>query len=899
MKKFPPLLNTALCLSLLWGCKAHSAPPSSAAEQPAGPTPAALSVAPAGRLPDLARPLAYRLALTLDPRQDEFGGQVAIDLTLQRDSEVIWLHGQGLDVERATAALANGELVEGSYRQVLESGVAELRFPRALPAGNLTLEIAYSAHFDRNLAGLFKVEERGEAYALAKSESIQARRFLPGFDEPGLKATYTMELTVPRGYQVITNSPEVSRSPAEPAMETVRFAPTRPMSTYLLSLSVGPFDVVERSALPTNPYRSRPIPVRGFTRKGRGADLNYILDITPRMVEIFEGQLQREYPFDKLDIVAAPQWPSGATELSAAITYREQRVLVGDNPAPGARISLISVHAHEIAHMWFGNLVTPPWWDDLWLKEGFASWGTPLALNIMEPEGGHGITAAASAFAAMELDSLASTRAIREPIDSNEHIRNAYDSITYRKSLGVIHMVDQYFGPEVFRPALGRYIGRFADGSADSPAFYEVIGLETRTPALAETFRSFVEQKGVPVLHTELSCTEEGAQVHFRQQRYRPLGSEIDPENTRWTVPLCLATDTGERHCEMLREDSQTVPLGKRCPAWVLPNAGGAGYYRWDLPAAQWQRLVRDFDQLTPVEALAVIDSAFAAFAAGTLDAAVLRQVVEASAGASARQVVSAPLHHLENYSRRYFTEPQQAALADWARRLYRAPIAAAEESVEPDQQILYSQLIEFMALTAKDEPARTRLRGRAVKFTGFGMARDELAMSSDLYESALTVAVQDLGRPFVEHLIDVRETIDDPRFDAASAGALGRATDPELLPSIWQYALSERMGAREAFDLFLEATQTPETGEASWHWVQQNFPAIIQKVPAQWRRRTPRFADGFCAGEQVAQLRALFDRNGSLAPGYERAFDQASEQIHLCMAQRKLGAALARSLDR
>jgi len=894
MKNFPMWLYTALCASLLSGCETQTALPSPTSGQASVMSGADIATPPAGRLPDLARPLAYRLALTLDPRQDEFGGEVAIDLALQRDSDLIWLHGQNLQVQRVTARLAGGDTVAGSYRQVLDSGVAELRFPRTLPAGPLTLDIAYSAQFDRNLAGLFRVEEQGEAYALAKSESIQARRFLPGFDEPGLKATFTMELTVPEGYQVITNSPEVGRSPVITGMETIRFATTRAMSTYLLSLAVGPFDVVERPALPPNRYRSRAIPLRGFARKGRGGDLNYILDITPRMVEIFENQLQREYPFEKLDIVAAPQWPSGATELSAAITYREQRVLVGDNPAPGARLSLLSVHAHEIAHMWFGNLVTPPWWDDLWLKEGFASWGSPLALNIMEPEGGHGVTAAARVFAAMELDSLASTRAIREPIDNNDDIRNAYDSITYRKSLGVIHMVDQYFGPEVFRPALGRYIARFADGSADSPRFYQIIGEETDTPALAETFHSFVEQRGVPWLQTELLCTDTGVQLDVHQQRYRPLGSGIGAADTRWTIPLCVSTAAGDRHCEMLRERSQSIQLGEDCHAWVLPNAGGAGYYRWSMPRAQWQSLLADFEKLAPVEALAVLDSAFAAYAAGELEPAVLWLAIEASAASTHRQVISAPLRHLENYSQRYFTKLQQRALAQWARELYMPRIDAAAGSDDPDQQILYSQLVSFMALTVKDGSMRTRLRDRAVRFTGFDVERDEAALDSDLYASALTVAVQDLGHPFVEHLIEVREQLDDPRFDAASATALGRLTDPALMPLLHEYALSERVGTRERYQLILEATQTPETGEANWHWVMQNFPVISQKVPAQWRRQTPRFARGACTRERLGELRALFEQYADIVPGYERSYAQTREQIELCIAQRGLGEALA-----
>ena len=337
----------------------------------------------------------------LDPRNDDFSGYDVIDVELDEPTNRIWLHGKGLVVSHATAVTETGNEISGHYEEVLESGVSAISFEEDLPTGVITLELQYRGEFDRNLAGLFKVEEQGDAYVLAKSESIQARSYLPGFDEPGLKATFDISLTIPEGQEAIGNSPVIDRQPVGDGLERLVFATTPPMSTYLLSLAVGPFEIVEREPIPPNEFRSRPIPLRGVARKGRGNDMNYVLDITPRMVEIFEQELRRPYPFEKLDIVAAPQWPSGATELSAAITYREQLILVGDDPAPGARLSLLGVHAHEIAHMWLGNQVTPPWWDDLWLKEGFATWATPLVLTILEPDGGHGLNALERSIGAM------------------------------------------------------------------------------------------------------------------------------------------------------------------------------------------------------------------------------------------------------------------------------------------------------------------------------------------------------------------------------------------------------------------------------------------------------------------------------------------------------------------
>lgn len=866
--------------------------------QEAGVNPVA-ETAPTGKLPGGVRPQAYRLELLLDPRGDDFSGNVEIDIQLDNPTKWIWLHGESLQVEGASAILPEGQDVAADYEQMQESGVALLSFADELPAGTFTLSLKYSADFNRNLAGLFKVEEQGESYVLAKSESIQARKYLPGFDEPGLKATFDIVLTIPAGYVAISNAPEIGREPAGDGLESVTFATTRPMSTYLLSLAVGPFDSVERAAIPPNEFRSRPIPLRGFARKGRGADMNYILDITPRMVEIFERQLQRSYPYEKLDIVAAPQWPSGATELSAAITYREQLILLGDEPAPGARLSLLQTHAHEISHMWFGNLVTPPWWDDLWLKEGFASWSGPVILEILEPNGGHDLDATVESIGAMRQDSLASTRAIREPIVDNNNIRNAYDSITYSKSLGVIRMVDQFFGAERFRRAMGQYVATFADGVADSSDFYAAIGEGTDTPALIETFRSFVEQKGVPQLDFALQCSGElPPTLRVRQSRYRPLGSPIVDDGQKWSVPICLRSDTGTNQCLILTDSEQTVSLrDANCPQWILPNAGGNGYYRWNFAESQWQALLQNFADLQPAEALSIIDSAFAAFEAGALTESVLLQVIRRSARSDKRQVLTAPLSFLQKYHRNYLSETDGRMLLKFAQDLYQPVLDRTAISQDSDQKLLHSELISFMALTAKDPAARQQLYEKATAFTGFGRERDAHALDSDLYTAALTVALQDSQGVFLQHLRKVRAELDDPLFENASADAIGRSTDPQQLDQIHELVLSDEIGNREVVGLLYNALAEPALREQHWQWLVENFVAVVNKMPEQWRRYAPTFGDAICDEDGLGELQQLFKNNGDLIAGYQRSLAQTEERIQLCMALRQRGIAWADAL--
>lgn len=839
--------------------------------------------APAGRLSGVAQPVAYRVEMTVDPREPTFSGHVEIDVNLEAAATGIWMHGDDLDVS-SVKVTAGGETRPATWTEADPSGVVWVGFPNRVRPGGITLTIDYTADFDVNLAGLFRVEEKGEAYALAKSESIQARRFLPGFDEPGFKAPFDISLTVPDDMLAIGNTPVASRVPAGQGYDTVTFLRTRPLSTYLLSIAVGNFEKVPAGKIPPNKYRDWPVPLNGYARQGKGEELGAILSITPAMVEFFEEALQQPYPYEKLDIIAAPQWPSGATELAAAITYRESRILSNANSGASFLRSMKGIHAHELSHMWFGDLVTPPWWNDLWLKEGFASWSEPAVLSALEPEGGHDVQAVADAIGAMRLDSLASARAVAEPISKNSDIRNAYDSITYNKGLAVLNMADTWFGPDVFRPALGAYVAKYADGAADSEDFFRTMAQETGNPDIDQSLRSFIKQNGVPLLEAGLQCSDIGAKVTLQQSRYRPLGSGIDPDR-RWTIPVCISWREGDetgKSCALMRARRQVVPLeGAVCPTSFHPNAEGTGYYRFTYDGDGWQRLTATLPDLDAAEALTALDSGQAAFDAGMMDAVALRQLLAAGAKHQDPSVSSTVLDLYAGLMERLDGAAAEGLKADAvaASDLLRERLAAGNPDAE-----LESSLVEFDALVLQREDIRDSLAAEMSRWLDDPAADTKL--SSDLYVTGLSVLLDRGGMAAYDRVLAAYGEVDDPAFGQAAATALGSVTDPEQAARTRALIASAELGPRETYMMAVGQMSNDVTREAMWVFLEANFPAFLKAIPTQWQRNTPRLARKFCDAEGMDALDTLFSEYGSLAEGHERALAETREAITLCMAQ-------------
>ncbi len=707
------------------------------ANEPATPV-AGAETPPAGQLPRSVVPAEYDLRLNIDPALDRFSGRAAIRLDFSESRNLLWLHGNRLEVGHVTLQTAGGHAIAGVWEQVNDEGVARVTFAEAYGPGSATLVIDYDAPFDLALEGLYKVVENGIPYAFTQFEAISARLAFPGFDEPGFKTPYTVRITTPVGNAAIANAPEISVEDNGDGTKTHMFARTEPLPTYLVAFAVGPFDIergprLDRghpalwrhleahgprdvgaalAAVPPSPAGE--VPLRAVAAKGKGADLGYALEQTPSIVHALEGYFDIPYPYTKLDILAVPDFAAGAMENAGAITYREGLLLLDEHATPEQIRRYESVHAHELAHQWFGNLVTPKWWDDIWLNEAFATWMGATALDRRDPKAGFRLDLKAQALGAMAVDSLQSARQIRQPILSNHDIASAFDAITYSKGGGVLSMFESYLGREPFRRAIHDYLEDHAWGNAGADDFIGAISRAAKPEersAVAAAFRSFISQPGVPRLDIGIECGAEKTMVNISQTRYLPLGSQASAA-AQWIIPVCLRTLTGAPDCRLLAEPEARWELPGACPAAVMPNAEGAGYYRWHLKNGAWPALIAALPELPTGEQMSLADSLIAAFEAGEIEFSTLIEGIG--------KVAAQPNH--------YVARLPVGTLTDLVENLGEADTAAAlKRSLLP----IYDSNLKYLGLEAQEDYQLAALQSELLAF-------QMLTLDSNAYDTTL-----------------------------------------------------------------------------------------------------------------------------------------------------------------
>lgn len=562
------------------------------------------------RLQRLALPLSQGIHLRLDPARSDYTGTTEIKLRVLQPTSSIEISGKDYTIERATLTpFARGKKhVLTVQDQNKDFGKLTLASLSQIMPGDYTLSIGFSAPFNLRSVGLYKTIHQQKPYLFTQFEDIEARRAFPVFDEPEYKIPYTLTLEVPVDYQVYANTPETQRTDLAGGWVQHQFAPTPPIPSYLLAMTVGSFDEVPI------PWLSAPGRLLAPTGQGKLSD--YVVAETPAILKALEHYFGRDYPYAKLDFVAVPEFPFGAMENPGLITYRQDYLLIDPEQVSQAMLeSVVNVIAHELAHQWFGNLVTMSWWDDLWLNEAFASWMADKITAQLHPEFDTALSLPQDS--AMSYDARSTTLPIRKKVQRAEDITEGL-GLSYSKGSAVLAMVENWIGARAFQQGLDQYMSDFAFKNARAADLWNALE-KSSGQAVPRVLQSYIEQSSFPLIALE----RKGKRLSLKQRRFQLLGDTL-PEQ-QWWVPMTLRYGKGDQvvtQSVLLNEAQKNVTLAFE-PDWIYPDAGAMGYYRWQLSEKDYQQLVTVAPkQLNARERLSLLSGAYHLLSNGVLSTA-------------------------------------------------------------------------------------------------------------------------------------------------------------------------------------------------------------------------------------------------------------------------------------
>lgn len=663
------------------------------------------------RLPTTVTPERYELKLVPDLANWTFAGEEKVALDVHESVREIVLNAAEIEFHAISLRCPDGKVLQGSARFDPENEQATLDFKEPVPPGRSELQIRFSGVLNDKLHGFYRStyknsEGQDKRLASTQFESTDARRAFPCWDEPAFKAVFQVTLLVDEGLTAISNARTMRETvlPDTGKMEFV-FADSMKMSTYLVAFIVGEFE-------PSDSVMAGDAPLRVWAVPGKKHLTRFALDIGRASLEYFARYYGIPYPGDKLDLIAIPDFASGAMENLGAITFRETALLVDGERATRAELERVAdVVAHENAHMWFGDLVTMKWWNGLWLNEAFATFMEMLAVDVWKPEWRRWDSFTVSRAAAMQVDGLKSTRSIEFPVEKPEEAAGMFDVLTYEKGASVLRMLEQYLGADAFRDGIRLYLQRHKYDNAETTDLWDALEDSTTQPVRA-LMDTWIFQAGFPLISVEKAPG--GVRLSQRIFRYLQDGSDQD---RKWHTPIFLRSGGKSnivKETILLTDREQIVELGDD-PEWVVVNAGGHGFYRVrysnDLLAALkpcWS------DRLSAVERFNLVNDTWAATLAGLtplMDYLNLIELVRDDNDINVWAAVIASGHHLQ----RILDDVQCAVLENRLRGLLAPAVERFGWSAKTGESELESQLrgdlVGALGTIAGDKACQERAR--------------------------------------------------------------------------------------------------------------------------------------------------------------------------------------------
>ena len=623
------------------------------------------SSALAQRLPSVARPQHYSLQLAPDLNGATFTGEETIDLTLSQPEDSIVLNADELKFERVSAQ-SEGKSLAATVTLDPGQQQATFHFDRKLAAGAVRLKIAYSGVLNGSLRGFYLSRSATRRYAVTQFEPTDARRAFPSFDEPELKATFDVSLVVPDGDTAIGNTNIVSDTPGPGRAEhTIRFARTPKMSTYLVAFLVGDFQCLSGE--------SDGVPIRACATPDKVQLGKFALSGAEFFLHYYDTYFGIKYPMPKLDMIAIPDFEAGAMENFGAITYRETAMLVNEKTGSFEEKRNVAVDvAHEMAHQWFGDMVTMEWWDNIWLNEGFATWMSNKPLAAWKPDWDIPQQQASDLNQTLDLDGRRVTRAIRARAETPSEINEMFDGITYDKAAAVLLMTENYLGEKTFREGVHRYLQAHMYGNATAEDFWNTMQSVSNKP-VDKIMRSLVVQPGEPLL----SFGEpHGGSVSVTQKRFFLDPKRSEEQQQSWVLPVCMKNGGGRPDCPVLTGTEQKLAAPQS--DLFYGNAGGKGYYRSRYESADYQQLIGRVETgLTPPERITFLGNEWALARAGMATVGDFLTLASAVSADSSPYVIETVATAVNIIDQQVASTPQEhAQLAGWVRKTFGPPLA-------------------------------------------------------------------------------------------------------------------------------------------------------------------------------------------------------------------------------
>lgn len=817
-------------------------------------------------------PTRYQIQLEPDLKKLTFTGEETISITLKKASKEITLHLSELSISLAQVTYGKKNIVAQKIAYNDKAETVTIRFKQYLSKGKIKLTLMFSGALKDNMRGFYfsryMVHNEERYMATTQFEATDARRAFPCFDEPSQKAVFDVSLVIPEDKTAISNTLPIKTEENDNGKKIVTFAPTPKMSTYLLAFMAGDFEHIEKKT-------KTGVLVRVLTVPGKTGQAKFALDTTVRCLEFYDEWFKIPYPLNKLDMIAIPDFASLAMENWGAITFREVGLLVDAEKTSTATRELVAeVIAHELAHQWFGNLVTMEWWTDLWLNEGFASYIPYLAVSELFPEWNVWERFATDTLAgALKLDALENTHPIEVEVHHPNEIGEIFDQVSYQKGASVIRMLAEYLGEKHFREGLRYYLTKYSYGNAKTSDLWAAFEKVSKKP-VKKMMAIWTGKPGYPLIFAEAK----NGKLSLSQKRYfsSVTSAKKSKDKTVWPVPLAVATNEGEKGLSLMTTKTLVSTMPKT--AWMKMNAHEGSLYRtaYDKNLMALLEDAQKKGELDPLDRLGLIRDLFALSEAGEMETTTALEMAELYKNETEYIVWVELVTGLRTIANLLAGTKAYEPFRTYARSI----LSGAAERVgweaktnESNNDALTRALVLGSASFFGDQKVITEAKKRFAEMKTHPIA-------ADLHSVVYATIAREGGELQYETLLAHYRAEGMHEEKNRFLGALGLFQDKKLLSRTLAFTMTSEVRMQDRNGAFASVMLNPYGRKLGWEYLKKNWDRIgesygkgnhlLSRLVGILNRNTTK--------EAYADIKKFFKTHS--APAAERTIEQTLEQI-------------------